>query len=76
MGRFNFDNDLYHKELVLQLVDQVEHKTFTLNEYVGLGSCDIQDPYGGNVAVYERTYEQLEEAIARLESKIRLEEHH
>lgn len=65
-----------HKELVLQLVDQVEHKTFTLNEYVGLGSCDIQDPYGGNVAVYERTYEQLEEAIARLESKIRLEEHH
>lgn len=63
-----------HKEMVLRLVDNVSHKTFTLNEYVGNDVLDIQDPYGGDVFVYEQTFEQLNEAIEKLEEKIRMEE--
>lgn len=63
-----------HKEMVLRLVDNVSHKTFTLNEYVGNDVRDIQDPYGGDVFVYEQTFEQLNEAIEKLEEKIRMEE--
>ncbi|MCH7320558.1 low molecular weight protein arginine phosphatase [Solibacillus sp. MA9] len=64
-----------HKELVLHLVNNIEHKTFTLNEYVAQDVRDIQDPYGGNITVYEQTFEQLNEAIEKLETKIRLGEH-
>ncbi|MER1957515.1 MAG: low molecular weight protein arginine phosphatase [Solibacillus sp.] len=63
-----------HKEMVLRLVDDVGHKTFTLNEYVGMDVQDIQDPYGGNVFVYEQTFEQLNTAIEKLAKKIRTEE--
>lgn len=63
-----------HKEMVLRLVDNVSHKTFTLNEYVGNDVHDINDPYGGDVFVYEQTFEQLNEAIKKLEEKIRTEE--
>lgn len=64
-----------HKELVLHLVNDIEHKTFTLNEYVAQEVRDIQDPYGGDITVYEQTFEQLNEAIEKLETKIRLGEH-
>lgn len=63
-----------HKEMVLRLVDHVAHKTFTLNEYVGIDIQDIQDPYGGDVFVYEQTFDQLNAAIEKLEKKIRTEE--
>lgn len=63
-----------HKDMVLRLVDHVAHKTFTLNEYVGIDIQDIQDPYGGDVFVYEQTFDQLNAAIEKLEKKIRTEE--
>ena len=62
-----------HKEMVLRLVDHVAHKTFTLNEYVGMDVPDIQDPYGGDVFVYEQTFDQLNAAIEKLEKKMKTE---
>lgn len=64
-----------HKEMVLRLAEEAAHKTFTLNEYVEMESgLDIQDPFGGNLQVYEQTYEQLNEAINKLETKLKLED--
>lgn len=63
-----------HKVMLLQLVDNIAHKTFTLNEYVGNDIRDVQDPYGGDVSVYEQTFKQLNEAIDKLEKKLRMEE--
>lgn len=63
-----------HKEIVMRLVEEAAHKTFTLKEYVAMGNgLDIQDPFGGNVQIYEQTYEQLTEAIDQLEKKLKLE---
>lgn len=63
-----------HKEMVMHLVEQAAHKTFTLKEYVAMeNGLDIQDPFGGNVQIYEQTYEQLNEAINLLEKKLKLE---
>lgn len=63
-----------HKEMVLHLVDDIADKTYTLNEYVAKDTRDVQDPYGGDVFVYEQTFEQLYEAIEKLEKKLRMEE--
>lgn len=63
-----------HKEMVLRLAGEAAHKTFTLKEYVEMESLDIQDPFGGNLQVYEQTYEQLNEAINKLETKLKLED--
>ena len=63
-----------HKEIVIRLVEQAAHKTFTLREYVAMGNgLDIQDPFGGNIQIYEQTYEQLTEAIDQLEKKLKWE---
>ena len=63
-----------HKEMVINLVEEAAHKTFTLKEYVAMGNgMDIQDPFGGNLQIYEQTYDQLNEAINKLEIKLKLE---
>lgn len=64
-----------HKEMVIRLVDNVQHKTFTLKEYATTETFhDIQDPFGGNVLVYEQTFKELENVITELEKKLRTEE--
>lgn len=64
-----------HKEMVISLVEEAAHKTFTLKEYVAMGNgTDIQDPFGGNLQLYEETYDQLNEAINKLEIKLKMEE--
>ena len=63
-----------HKEMVINLVEEAKHKTFTLKEYVAMGDgTDIHDPFGGNLQIYEQTYNQLNEAINKLEIKLKLE---
>lgn len=64
-----------HKEHVLRLVGDAHEKVFTLNEYALPGSNpDILDPYGGNLAMYQRTFEQLNKVITELENKLKTED--
>ena len=64
-----------HKEVVISLVEEAAHKIFTLKEYVEMeDGADIQDPYGGSLQIYEQTYNELNEAINKLEIKLKLEE--
>ena len=44
--------------------------TYTLNEYVDVVG-EVSDPYGGNLSIYEKTYEQLEYLINLLISKLK-----
>ncbi|MER2038937.1 MAG: low molecular weight protein arginine phosphatase [Solibacillus sp.] len=64
-----------HKEMVLQVMEEGRDKVFTLNEYA-LSNIhqDIQDPYGGNLTVYQQTFEELNEAITELEKKLKMED--
>ncbi|MGN7478176.1 low molecular weight protein arginine phosphatase [Solibacillus silvestris] len=63
-----------HKEMVTRLVEEAAQKTFTLKEYVAMeNGLDIQDPFGGDLQLYEQTYEQLNEAIDKLEDKLKTE---
>ena len=64
-----------HKEMVLRLSEEAQGKTYTLMEYaMSQNGVDIQDPFGGNLSVYQQTFEQLNEAINNLEEKLTLEE--
>ena len=64
-----------HKEMVLRLSKEAQGKTFTLMEYaMSQYGVDVQDPFGGDLSVYQQTFEQLNEAINNLEKKLTLEE--
>lgn len=45
-------------------------KIFTLNEYVGVEG-EISDPYGGDISVYNNTYNDLQEKIKLLLVKLK-----
>ena len=51
-----------HKQAIMQV--QPNEKTFTLSEYAGI-SGHVNDPFGGDNAVYERCAQQLELLVAR-----------
>lgn len=55
-----------HKQLLVQSYPQDAHKINTLNEYVTGQTADVIDPYGGDLAMYEQTYEQLAATIDQL----------
>ena len=64
-----------HKDMIQQISHDVAHKTFTLKEYVAMdGQVNVQDPYGGDIALYEQTYEELNEAINLLVKKLTMGE--
>jgi protein arginine phosphatase len=64
-----------HKEQVLRMAKEAQGKTYTLLEYaMPHNGVDIHDPFGGDLFVYEQTFEQLNEAINSLEKKLTLEE--
>ncbi len=60
-----------HKRYLIQIYPQLEHKIFTLKEYVGHKEFDIIDPFGGNVEVYQQTAKDLHQQIIKLSKKIK-----
>lgn len=60
-----------HKTLLLQSFPSATKKTFTLKEYVlpAVGG-DVYDPYGGNLATYRETFDELEKLIEQLKLKL------
>lgn len=62
-----------HRQQVLQLTPDAEHKVFTLGDYVGVAG-DIPDPVGQPLEVYQECAAHLETLINKALTKI-LEEH-
>jgi protein-tyrosine phosphatase len=58
------------KQWALRSFNASENKVFTLNEYVGVKG-EVSDPYGGDLTVYEKVYEQLLFLIDLLFSKLK-----
>ena len=47
-----------------------QNTTYTLNEYVEVIG-EVSDPYGGDLSTYKKTYEQIENLINLLISKLK-----
>lgn len=58
------------KNCILDLFHDYKDKIFTLNEYVGVKG-EISDPYGGDISVYNKTYNELTEKIELLLVKLK-----
>lgn len=58
------------RNMIQDKYPQMRDKVFSLNEYVGIKG-DIVDPYGGDMAVYSKTFETLKNSILLLLHKIR-----
>ena len=56
-----------HKETIIANYPNTEEKVFTLKEFTNEGSLEnVGDPYGGNKAIYEATFAELNELVERL----------
>ncbi|NLZ38063.1 MAG: low molecular weight protein arginine phosphatase [Firmicutes bacterium] len=51
-----------HKEMLLKILPQYGEKVFTLKEFIGQ-TGDIADPFGGSVAVYMETAQELQDLL-------------
>ncbi|MFP5114239.1 low molecular weight protein arginine phosphatase [Bacillaceae bacterium C204] len=61
-----------HKMGILQQYPEVGGKVFTLKEYSGEGfHLDVVDPYGGSLAMYEKTFRELDELIDKAIGKLK-----
>ncbi|NLY80846.1 MAG: low molecular weight protein arginine phosphatase [Lysinibacillus sp.] len=60
-----------HRDMILQLFENAQGKTYTLKEYVApYSSLDVSDPYGGDLNTYKNTYDELNRLIEELVNKI------
>jgi len=62
-----------HKAQVAALFPASLDKLYTLYEYLGYKGKDIEDPIGGDLAVYQACARELKEAIEKLLDKLQLE---
>lgn len=60
-----------HKQTLLHLFPQARQKIYTLKGFIdpAIGE-DVQDPYGGNLATYTQTFEELAGLMDDLERKL------
>lgn len=60
-----------HKNVILQQYPETTGKVFTLKEFTGeVYDVDVVDPFGGNVAIYQETFRELEELITKAIEKM------
>lgn len=59
-----------HKRYLTAQYPNFSNKIFTLNEYVGVKG-DIVDPYGGDISVYENSFNDLKKNINLLLDKLK-----
>ncbi|ERI93467.1 putative low molecular weight protein-tyrosine-phosphatase PtpB [Clostridiales bacterium oral taxon 876 str. F0540] len=60
---------VYMREMLTASFPHLKNKIYSLNEYVGING-DITDPYGGDVAVYSKTFNDLKNSISLLLNKL------
>lgn len=60
-----------HKQAVLRHYPEAASKVFTLKEFSGVEvHKDVVDPFGGNLAIYEETYKELDHLIDKVIDKL------
>lgn len=60
-----------HKAMLLHSFPEMEAKTFTLKEFAAPGEFgDVHDPYGGSLATYRTTFDELGRLIEQLKMKL------
>jgi protein arginine phosphatase len=60
-----------HKTVILQQYPECSKKLFTLKEFSGeTYNHDVVDPFGGNIAIYQETYQELEKWINKAVEKL------
>lgn len=52
-----------HKDLLISKFDFIKGKIYTLKEYAYGKEEDIEDPFGGNINVYDKAKEEIKEAL-------------
>jgi len=60
----------HHKRNILDYYPKSSGKVFLLKEFIGEGEVGISDPFGGSKEVYESTFSQIKDALAKLKEKI------
>lgn len=55
-----------HKDFILSSFESSKDKTFTLLEYAYKTDKNVADPFGGNLAMYEKTRDEIYEAIENI----------
>lgn len=63
----------YLREYIKEYYPVYRKKIFTLSEFVG-SEIEVNDPYGGTITIYEKTYKQIKGLVSLLLSKIKKEE--
>lgn len=59
-----------HKMTLLQAYPEAATKLYTLTEFAESSSKDISDPYGGPLALYEKTFQELKFLIDKIVIKM------
>lgn len=53
-----------HTATIIQYFPEAAEKTFTLKEFCGAsGDLDVNDPYGGDIDTYRKTFQELSHFI-------------
>ena len=58
-----------HKKFILSNYPSSRDKLFTLTEYVYGVEKDIEDPFGRSLSVYERTRDEIYQAVEKIVNK-------
>lgn len=60
-----------HKQMMYMMFPHAENKIHTLKEFVAYtNGGDVQDPYGGNLALYRETFQELSLLMEMLEGEL------
>lgn len=60
-----------HKQMMDRMFPHAASKIHTLKVFVAYKNGeDVQDPYGGNLAIYRETFQELSTLMERLEGKL------
>lgn len=59
-----------HKEAILYNFPTAKDKVFTIKEFVGDGYQDVIDPFGGNVEIYRKTFQELSQMVDKIIKKL------
>jgi protein-tyrosine phosphatase len=60
----------YMRDMLLSSFIHMNNKIYSLNEYVGIKG-DIADPFGGDTAVYAKTFNELKNSVQLLIAKLK-----
>lgn len=60
-----------HRSVLHEAYPDLSHKIFTIKEFVRPDAMeDVQDPFGGSLEIYRRTFEELVQIMDELERKL------